>query len=328
VAFAAGAALLWAAWAFLVAFVLRRIRVRRAASSRARAPAVPRMIESARRLLSDEKGRLAALWLACFVSFLLMQALSGYKLAIPRVQPFAWDDAFIRLDQWLHFGTDPWILLHPVLGTPRITWLLDRLYYAWFPIVTIGFLLFGWCGTVRQRSRFLSVFTGTWIILGIGVAMAFSSVGPCFYGALSGGSDPFAPLMAYLERVDEQHGLTALAVQDALWSNYEARGTLLHRGIAAMPSLHVAMPTLFTLAALQHNRWLATTFALYTFAILVGSVHLGWHYAVDGYASIVAVLCLWTAANVRVRGSWPPHRLWLELRSGRREQHGDGSVDA
>jgi hypothetical protein len=35
--------------------------------------------------------------------------------------------------------------------------------------------------------------------------------------------------------------------------------------------------------------------------ILVGSVHLGWHYALDGYASIVAVIVLWHAVGRGLR---------------------------
>src|SRR3546814_4974916 len=32
---------------------------------------------------------------------------------------------------------------------------------------------------------------------------------------------------------------------------------------------------------------------LYAVVIFLGSIHLGWHYAVDGYVSIVAVAAIW-----------------------------------
>jgi hypothetical protein len=35
----------------------------------------------------------------------------------------------------------------------------------------------------------------------------------------------------------------------------------------------------------------------YLALILVGSVHLAWHYAIDGYVSILAVLLIWRAAG-------------------------------
>jgi hypothetical protein len=42
-------------------------------------------------------------------------------------------------------------------------------------------------------------------------------------------------------------------------------------------------------------------FALYGLVILVGSVHLGWHYAVDGYAGIAGALILWWIAGAALR---------------------------
>ena len=45
------------------------------------------------------------------------------------------------------------------------------------------------------------------------------------------------------------------------------------------------------------NRWLAIPAGAYAALVLVGSVHFGWHYAIDGYASIAAVLALWWIAG-------------------------------
>ena len=49
------------------------------------------------------------------------------------------------------------------------------------------------------------------------------------------------------------------------------------------------------------RRWPGRLFALYGLIILLGSVHLGWHYAVDGYVSILAVPMLWWLSGVLVR---------------------------
>jgi hypothetical protein len=37
--------------------------------------------------------------------------------------------------------------------------------------------------------------------------------------------------------------------------------------------------------------------------ILVGSVHLGWHYAIDGYAAIVGTLVIWCGVGKMIRRS-------------------------
>ena len=54
-------------------------------------------------------------------------------------------------------------------------------------------------------------------------------------------------------------------------------------------------------------------FALSAFAaiILVGSVHLAWHYAVDGLAAIVIAFACWATAGAMTRR-------WLEFLEGRR----------
>jgi PAP2 superfamily len=48
----------------------------------------------------------------------------------------------------------------------------------------------------------------------------------------------------------------------------------------------------------MRSPWLGLVFAAYAAVVLVGSVHLGWHYAVDGYVSIVATLAIGWAVDV------------------------------
>lgn len=60
-----------------------------------------------------------------------------------------------------------------------------------------------------------------------------------------------------------------------------------------MPSMHVALVALYFFALRKKSnltRWIVGGFAL---AILIGSVHLGYHYAIDGYVSILVTGLLW-----------------------------------
>lgn len=85
------------------------------------------------------------------------------------------------------------------------------------------------------------------------MAILLSSAGPCYYGAVVGGPDPYAPLMEYLQRVDAIRPLTALDVQAMLWSGFVGSKVLIG-GISAMPSIHVALPALFGLATWRVSR--------------------------------------------------------------------------
>jgi hypothetical protein len=44
-------------------------------------------------------------------------------------------------------------------------------------------------------------------------------------------------------------------------------------------------------------------FGAFLLVILIGSVHLGWHYAIDGYVGIIGTLILWWACGRLLR--WP-----------------------
>ena len=61
------------------------------------------------------------------------------------------------------------------------------------------------------------------------------------------------------------------------------------------------MLVLFALLGWRTSRWLGWLFTAYACVILIGSVHLGWHYAVDGYLSIAGALAIWAAVGVLLR---------------------------
>jgi len=60
-----------------------------------------------------------------------------------------------------------------------------------------------------------------------------------------------------------------------------------------MPSMHVSVATLLALLYLNLNKFFGTIMIIYALLIQIGSVHLGWHYAVDGYISSTVTIILW-----------------------------------
>ena len=72
-------------------------------------------------------------------------------------------------------------------------------------------------------------------------------------------------------------------------------------GISAMPSIHLAIATTFVLVAFEVRRWFGFLMLGYLVTMQIGSVILGWHYAIDGYAGIICACLIWYAVRKYVR---------------------------
>jgi hypothetical protein len=230
---------------------------------------------------------------------LYMVGYTFIKRAIPTANPFAWDQTFMQWDKALHFGTHPFEWLAPLLNTPQLTSLLNLNYSMWFFVM---FALWFWQGFAREdsklRQHFLLGFTLTWFLGTCVLGTIFSSVGPCFYSRLMPGvEDPYRPLMSWLYQTQETHSVWALNVMDQLWKSYET-GEGMVNGISAMPSMHVSTSLLFAILGFASGkRWLGWLLTGFASLIMIGSVHLGWHYAIDGYVGAGLAVIGWRLAG-------------------------------
>jgi membrane-associated phospholipid phosphatase len=57
--------------------------------------------------------------------------------------------------------------------------------------------------------------------------------------------------------------------------------------------MHVAFATLNAYLLSSLNIWLGILGWIFAALIMYGSVYTGWHYAVDGYVSIIVVSVIW-----------------------------------
>lgn len=245
-----------------------------------------------------------------FVLPLVFTTFTNIKVLIPVVTPFSWDPAFADLDRVIHFGRQPWEWLHPLLGTPGLTKVVYGLYIVW--LLYMYTVLFWQTFSLADsflRMRYILTFTLSWMLIGSVGGTLFSSAGPVYYAQVTGSPGDFGPLMEYLTTVYEGSDGGLIAVQAYLWEGYLATEGRRFGGISAMPSMHIAMVTVIALLGWAHSRLLGIVFTVFALVILIGSVHLAWHYAVDGYAAAIVVCCLWVVVGAVLRRIAP----WLGL---------------
>ena len=221
---------------------------------------------------------------------------AGYfKQMITAIQPFAWDMAFARLDRAIHLGVDPWRILWPLIGNPWATTVLNAIYHAWF--FCLYFAVFAASlarvGDAAART-FLIALVLTFAVGGNLLALIFSSAGPVYFERLGLGAD-YVPLMDALQRFAEVSPVWALDVQESLWTGFVADGAV--SGISAMPSMHVALALIMAFYASATSRVLGWIMWVFAGLTMIGSVHLGWHYAVDGYLSFFIAWGAWAVAR-------------------------------
>jgi hypothetical protein len=257
-----------------------------------------------------DRQRLASGLPVLFALVLFMTAYSGIKPLIPYFAGgFPWDATFTAWDRSLHGDRLPWEWMQPVLGHPPVTFVINVVYNGWFFVCWMALTAFAFTDRPGiDRTRYFLTFMIVWSVGGALLATAFSSAGPAFYTRIGLTPDPYAPLMAYLRDANEILPIWALSVQDKLWQGFG--GITPFEGISAMPSMHNGTALLIALAGARFGKTMHRLLWLHCALIFIGSVHLGWHYAVDAYLAWALTLAAWWA-------SAPVARWWharLEVR--------------
>jgi hypothetical protein len=57
--------------------------------------------------------------------------------------------------------------------------------------------------------------------------------------------------------------------------------------------MHVGSATLLALFGWRLNRAAGIALTIFAVLIMLGSVHLGWHYAIDGYVAALGTTLIW-----------------------------------
>lgn len=197
------------------------------------------------------------------------------------VNPRTWDAFLWDVDRVVHLGLSPSLLLTGAFTSGAFLRFLDVVYsnfYFLLIVVSVPVLLV--LGDLNRRMGFLAAYTFIWIA-GSLVYLAFPSWGPVFVV-----SDVFAESLRHMPatvRVQQVlFGEISSLVNDPLAQRYVRLGC-----VAAFPSLHLAVVTVFTAASRRiSRRWFVANVVI-VILMLIGSVVSGYHYLVDGWAGIV-----------------------------------------
>lgn len=224
-----------------------------------------------------------------FVLVISTAAFTAFKHEYANWVPFFADRILADLDHALHFG-DPWRYAQSIFPATLSEPLYVLYAQLWFAEVVGAVLVAAFLEDRYARERYLSAFAATVIVLGSVVRVAGSSSGPIFYDRIFGGAR-FGDLIVSLQ--NSAGGQRILRISDYLYTSYATDTSVLGTGISAMPSMHVALAVLNAIFASSLNRWAGVLAWAYAAAIMFGSVYFGWHYALDGYVSIAAVVIAW-----------------------------------
>lgn len=233
-----------------------------------------------------------------FAGMILLMGLmvfQGTFTSIKNVMPvlqggFLYDHVQANIDAAIHFGVDPWRILYSFAEMDFIRRVIEWNYNVFWFLFCFGSLFFVVTSPKARaiRTRYLVMFMLVWIVCGNVLAGLFLSAGPAFYGAVTGDTARFGEMIEFLTRSGNEFS-SAYRVQTYLWELHSSGSAGFGSGVSAFPSVHVALIAMNAFFLAERRPRLGIPAFLYVGFILAGSVFLGWHYAIDGYASIAMV---------------------------------------
>ena len=232
---------------------------------------------------------------ALFALSITATSFTVYKTLHISETGYDWDPLFIAWDRAFFLGHDPWEISHSLFSSANATRIIDHLYHGAFMPMIVGYLF---CVALHDkpalRYTYMLCYLGGFVLVGMLMAAWLSSAGPIYDGQIYGDGQTFAPLIDRLAAQSaEMPQIRAVRLQDYLLRIHETDGVGFGSGISAMPSMHIVLVLIWMFAAWHIHKVIGLVMAAYTAIIWIGSVHLGWHYFVDGLVSLVVIWALW-----------------------------------
>jgi hypothetical protein len=245
--------------------------------------------------LRDTAGAYLALWIVLTAHFLI-------KSSIHLINPLVFDKWLWLYDRWLGFGHDPVLILLHILHFPWLLHGIDLVYSVLYPAVWALYPPVFWLvlRTRRERLSFMLAFTLLWVA-GLALYLLLPSWGPVFTRP-----DYFETTLKYMPATVHVQRVLYEGLKALVEHPYGPR-TIRYGGVAAFPSLHLAVVTLFAAASRKVSRtWFSANLAL-AGIMFVGSMLTGYHYLFDSLAGVLmGWLCFrlafrWIAFHLPIR---------------------------
>lgn len=224
---------------------------------------------------------------------ILIPSFNVFKQTVLSERNFTTDPLLTNLDN-LIFQGNPGAILHSFIGSLNTTLFFDNLYWIWFIPMIFGVFVVSLNSSPTLRIRYMNCYVFSWVFIGSILAYLFPSAGPCFYIEFI---DPnYTQHAQFINKIYDYHQeekIHALILQKHLLNAFYEKNIILGAGISAMPSVHVALAMVFSLASFTLNKWLGYLMTIYALLIWIGSIYLGWHYFLDGLVSIILIILFW-----------------------------------
>lgn len=264
---------------------------------------IPILIFGTGRSITAHKIAKAVLAIVLCSTFTFM--FSMIKFSMPDLVPFWADKMLAQLDLTTHLNNNPRDFLNFLSSFSPDS--LTIVYHSgwvflatFFPMLLIAF------DPCETRTRqFILLWALCWVFLGNVMAIIFMSAGPIFAGLVPG-VDPVYQASAQ-DLLNHDNAVILNFLREKLWVAYSSDSQVLGSGISAFPSVHVGMATVIGLYLMRLGadlgqsmqsellKWagyIAGTGIIVLYLIL--SVYLTWHYAVDGYVSLIVMFAFYT----------------------------------
>jgi hypothetical protein len=260
----------------------------------------------------ERMGRFLAGSVLLLTMALFQATFTKVKFTLSQVSwGFPYDRLQADIDRALHLGADPFTHLLAFARNETVLQFVEVFYNRiWFLVIfSVLFLVAVSPSARRIRLRYIASYMLSWIIVGNVFAAIFHSAGPIFYHLATGDAARFADQLAFLSQAAGRDSASIDTARN-LWEMREGGLVRIGGGISAFPSVHVAISALNAFFAFEISKRLGYAALAFLGLVMFGSVYLGWHYAIDGYAAIVIVAAIYYGMRAIMLNRWR----WMPLR--------------